>query len=322
MALTDQITSREPIESDGNSGNPIERVTLADGRVLVHKRVSPEWDWMARLAHDRGRVGDLWQRGFFERVPPSIDHTIVGAEEVDGCWHIFMRDVAERLVPGDRRIDRGSVDQILSAMHDLHERFWGERFGDLCSLEDRYTMFSPVTMRRERELGNHHGELISRGWDAFVELASPDVGAAVVAIADRPRALAERLSRFEHTVIHGDLRVGNLGFDDDRLVVIDWGERVGTAPPAVELAWLLGFDSYRLDSSPDEVVASFRDRYGARCEDEALQLALIGGLVQLGGIMSLWVRIASGQDERRVYEDQLSWWDTTVARALERCGPI
>ncbi len=57
MSLTAEIVSRRPLESAGNSGNVIEHVTLRDGRELVLKRVSPEWDWMSRVTHDRGRLG-------------------------------------------------------------------------------------------------------------------------------------------------------------------------------------------------------------------------------------------------------------------------
>jgi hypothetical protein len=46
--VKNHIVERRPVQSDGNSGNTIEQVTLGDGRQLLLKRVSPEWDWMAR----------------------------------------------------------------------------------------------------------------------------------------------------------------------------------------------------------------------------------------------------------------------------------
>lgn len=320
MTLTDQIVRRQPLDSAGNSGNLIERVTMRDGRSLVLKRVSPDWDWMSRVSGDRGRLVSLWETGFFHRLPPAIDHATIAVEAAGSVWNVFMRDVSSALVAPDERVSADDVQRVLSAMHALHDTFWDERFPDLCSLEDRYTMFSPRIAGHERQLGNPHGEAISRGWEAFPDLVSNDVATAILGVADRPQVLATQLAKFDHTLIHGDVRLGNLGFDGERIVLIDWGERVGSAPPAVELAWFIGFDAYRLEAPPDDVVATFSVLYGTRSSDTALHLALIGGLVQLGGIMSLWVVSAPDEARRRLYRSHLSWWDTTVARALDACS--
>lgn len=200
-------------------------------------------------------------------------------------------------------------------------RSGGESFPELCSLVDRYTLLAPGTMQRERELGNHHGEVISRGWEAFPELVSREVADVIFALAEQPSLLAEQLGKCEQTLVHGDLRLGNLGFSEDRVVLIDWGERVGSAPPAVELAWLIGFDAYRMEVSPDDVIAEFRILYGDRFDETALQLSLIGGLVQLGGVISLWIVNESDEAQRHLYRSELSWWDKTVKNALESWSP-
>ena len=101
MSLTAEIVSRRPLESAGNSGNVIEHVTLRDGRELVLKRVSPEWDWMSRVTHDRGRLGFMWDNGLFERVPAVIDHATVSVETEGNAWSVFMRDVSGSLVAPD-----------------------------------------------------------------------------------------------------------------------------------------------------------------------------------------------------------------------------
>lgn len=126
--------------------------------------------------------------------------------------------------------------------------------------------------------------------------------------------LAEQLERCEQTLIRGDLRLGNLGFSEDRVVLIDWGERVGSAPPSVELAWFIGFDSYRMEVAPDDVIVEFRRLYRDRFDETALQLSLIGGLVQLGGVISLWIVNESDEAQRHLYRSELSWWDRTVAK--------
>ncbi len=320
--LSDQIIARQPMESTGASGNTLERVTLRDGRDLVCKRVSPEWDWLSRATNDRGRAVSMWDGGLFERIPHVIDHATV-AVEVDGPgWNVFMHDVSEALVPGDRRLDRASVRRVLEAMAELHLAFWGERFPELCGIEDRYLLLSQRTARREQQLGNPAGEVISRCWDAFSELVPDDIATPILTIVDRPALLAEQLDSCEHTLIHGDVRLSNLGFSDDRVVLIDWGERTGTAPAAVELASFLVFDAKRLDVSRDDVIADFRGLYGDRFDETALQLALIGGVVQLGCHFVLDLVLKGGDAERASAMSELDWWTKTVARALETWSPV
>lgn len=322
QALADQIVARQPLDAAGGSGNTLERVTLRDGRDLICKQVSPEWDWISRATNDRGRALAMWRTELFERVPPVIDHAVVAVEPAEVGWSVFMRDVSDALVPGDRRLDRDSVRRVLAATAELHLAFRGERFPELCSLEDRYQLLSPQTARRETERGDPVGEVIARCWEVFSELAPEDVAAAIFAIVERPALLAEQLERCEQTLIHGDLRLSNLGFSDDRVVLIDWGERTGTAPAPVELASFLAFDANRLDVSREDVISDFRDLSGDLFDDAALQLALIGGLVQLGCNFVLGIVLGGGEAARASAMGELDWWSRTVATALETWSPI
>ena len=316
--LSSQVVDSRPLGAGGNSGSTVELVTLGDGRELVRKRVSPEWDWMARLTDDRGRVPALWESGWFDWLPTAVDHAIVAVEDVDtDGWTLFMRDVSPLLLPGSTRVGADQVQQILTAMDGLHAVPPAEPRIELCSLADRYRLFSPALALREAAGGNHHGEIFTRGWDAFGELVSSEVADAVPDIADDPAELAARLGRCEQTLVHGDLRLGNLGLTGDGIVLIDWGERLGLAPPAVELAWFLGFDAYRLDVPADAVIDGWRETCGDRFDPVALDLALIGALAQLGGIIGFWIVNAQDPDERGVYLAHLRWWDARVRVALQ-----
>ena len=318
--LTDQIVARRPLGSAGGSGSTLERVTLDDGRELVCKRVSPEWDWISRATNDRGRALSMWSSGLFERFPPAIDHATVAVESDGAGWTVFMRDVSDALVPDDRRLDRASVQRVLAAMAELHLAFWGDSFPELCGLEDRYLLLSPRTAKREQD--NWVGQTISRCWDAFSELVPTDIASAVLTLADRPALLAEQLERCEQTLIHGDIRLSNLGFHDDRLVVIDWGDRTGAAPAAVELASFLAFDARRLDVSRDDVIADSRALYGDRFDETALQLAFIGGMVQLGCHFVLDLVLHGGDEARESATTELAWWTTKVSAAFETWSPV
>ena len=262
--LSGRVVSAEPLGSAGRSGNPVERVTLDDGSELIRKRVSPEWDWISRATGDYGRALTMWSRGLFDRIPPAIDHATVSVEAEDGGWAVFIRDVSDVLMPPGEMVDRTAVRRILGAVAELHHEFWGERIPDLCSLEDRYQLLSPRTAQRQIERGFPLGEIINQCWDVFSELVPDDIATAILKLAEQPHLLADELGCCEQTLIHGDLRLSNLGMPDDRIVLIDWGERTGTAPAAVELASILMFDSPRLDVSRDDVIADFRELYEDR----------------------------------------------------------
>ena len=322
-SLGNQIVRRRRLDSDGNSGNTIESVTLRDGTDLVLKRVSPESDWMARETHDDGRLVAMWDAGVLAGVPAPIDHAIVSVERDGTGWNVFMRDVTDALLATSARLDRRGVRRVLSATKRLHEAFWDASLPELCTLEDRYSLFSPATGRRELERGSRHGTVFTRGWEAFLEHAPADIAQAVSTILDRPQLLTEQLDRCERTLIHGDLRLGHLGFSTSgRVVLIDWAERVGMAPPAVELGWFLGFDGWRLDVSKDDVIADFREIYADRFDATALQLSLIGSLVQIGGLLGFWLAQEPTDQGRSLWTNELSWWVATVDRALEVWSPV
>lgn len=319
--LSERVVSAEPLGASGASGNRLERVTLDDGTRLVRKRVSPEWDWISRATGDDGRALVMWTSGLFDRIPRAVDHATVGVEPDGGAWSIFMRDVSEALVGPEEVLDRASVRRILGALSDLHLEFLGEGEPGLCGLEDRYSLSSPRTARREIERGHIVGDVINRCWDAFAELVPDDVATAILTLAERPELLAEQLRRCEQTLIHGDVRLSNLGVTADGVVLIDWGERTGFAPAPVELASFLVFDAPRLAVSPDEVIADFRALYGDRFDHRALQLALIGGMVQLGPVPVLDLVLHGTEQARASATAQLGWWTKTVSHALETWSP-
>lgn len=321
-SVSERVVTAEPLGSEGASGNKVERVTLDDGTRLVRKRVSPEWDWISRATGDDGRALVMWEYGVFERIPPTVDHATIAVEPEDNGWSVFMRDVSDAMVGPEEVLDRAAVQRILAALADVHLAFWAESITGLCGLEDRYHLLSPRTARSETERGHPVGEIISRCWDAFADLVPDEIGTAILSLAERPELLAEQLGQCEQTLVHGDLRLANLGVPDDRVVLIDWGERTGFAPAPVELASFLVFDAPRLDVSRDDIIADFRILYGDRFDERALQLALIGGMVQLGPNPVLDFVLNGREEARTSAIAQLSWWTEMVSVAFETWSPI
>lgn len=314
--LTTQIVSRRPVARSGASGNTVEHVTLRDGRRYVCKRVSPAEDWISRATGDDGRSLRMWQGGMFARMPASIDHAIVAIEPNDDGWTVFMRDVSAALITPGRRLSRAEVRRVLAALADLHAAFRGTRAPDLCTLTDRYNLLSPATARREA--GTGPGDTISKCWDVFVDLAPDDVVGPILALAEDPAPLVAQLDACEQTVIHGDVRLTNLGLDEDRVVLVDWGERTGSAPAYVELASFLIFDGRHLDVTREDLIADYRALPGVPDDERALDLALIGGLVQLAPHTVGEIVWDGTEQARRTAEAEVAWWSGAVRRAFER----
>jgi hypothetical protein len=321
-SLLAEVVARESLAvADGRSGSLLERVVLAGGQTLVVKHVRDGGDWIMRASHDHGRAAELWSSGVLAKVPAVIDHAVVGAERVDGGWVVIMRDVSAVLVPDHARLTRGDSRRVLEAAAALHARFWDEPPLTLCSMVDRYQFLSPATTRREATGADEVPKLIGRGWERFAEVVPADLVEPVLAILERPEPFAAALSSFGSTLVQGDLKLGNLGLTSDRVVMLDWGTQTGWAPPAVEVAWYLAINWSRIDASREQVLDDFRAAEGDRHDEDALRLALLGGLVQLGWDKALH---ASGHPDPAVRAreaDDLAWWTARARAALEVWSP-
>jgi hypothetical protein len=321
-SLLADVVAREPLAAaDGRSGSLLERVVLGDGRTLVVKHVRDGGDWIMRASHDHGRAAELWSSGVLARVPDVIDHAVVGAERVEDGWVVIMRDVSAALIPDHARLSRGDSRRVLEAAAALHAGFWDDPPLELCSMADRYRFLSPATARREADGADEVPRLIGRGWERFAEVVPADVAEPVLAVLERPEPFAAALSAFGSTLLQGDLKLGNLGLTADRVVMLDWGTQTGWAPPAVEVAWYLAINWSRLDATREQVLDDFRAAEGERHDEDALRLALLGGLVQLGWDKALH---ASGHPDPAVRAREaadLAWWTARARDALAVWSP-
>jgi hypothetical protein len=313
---------REPLgATDGRSGSLLERVVLADGGALVVKHVLDSGDWIMRACHDHGRAAELWSTGVLARVPAVIDHAVLGAERVEGGWVVVMRDVSAALFGDHARVSRDDSRRVLAAAAALHAAFWDDPPLALCPMADRYQFLSPATTRREAGGGDEVPKLIGRGWERFCELVPDEVAGPVLEILERPQPFVAALSRSPSTLVHGDLKLGNLGLAGDRVVLLDWGTQTGWAPPAVEVAWYLAINWSRIDATREQVLEDFRAAEGERHDEDALRLALLGGLVQLGWDKAL---AASGHPDPAVRAREaadLAWWTDRARDALAAWSP-
>ncbi len=254
-------------------------------------------------------------------MPVSIGHGIVAVErEGDAAW-VAMRDVGSLLLPGTARLSRKESRRILAAAADLHREFRGEAPPGAATLAARIGMSSPAIGEAERNQPDLLPKQFEQGWDAFGELVSDDVADVVLALASDVRQLADALvgAYGSTTLIHGDLRGDNLGFDGERLVLIDW-DLAAAGTPGAEFAWYLAHSARRIDAGHDEIESDHVGAQGDQFSQAEHELGMVSGLVQYGWRIAHSARIHADPAERVWGGAELDWWEPRVRLALEREG--
>jgi hypothetical protein len=275
----------------------------------------------------RGRAARAWLSGLLDRLPPCIDHAVVGCAHDGDGWALLMRDIGASLIPpGDASISTAQQRTFLEHMARMHAAFWEEAgwrdpdFGFI-SLADHYLALSPAMGARERHDPNPIPGMIERGWSLLPEVVAPDIVGVVRALHADPSPLVAALSAFPQTVVHGDWKLGNLGLTDDpapRTVLLDWAA-VGVAPPVTDLGWYLAVNSARLPESREATIAAFRDsltralagRFDAAWWEPQLAIGLVGAFLQLGWPKVLGALEGSPSVQARE-RAELAWWSERV----------
>ncbi len=333
--LTGQpVTSvcRLPLQADyAKSGSHLLIVETNNGQGprYILKRIARAWDWQMRATDDRFcRSVRLWQHGFFDRLPPEIEHGVVACALDGQGWAILMRNVEAALVPY-APFSRVDNETFLDAMAALHATFFEmpeltDPAIGLCSLCNVYTLFSPQTGHREAGGPDEIPQRVLAGWDLVQTLVEPDVADILQALLENPQPLCEALGRYPQTLLHGDWRHANQGLlrngRTTQVILLDW-QLATVGPPAVELARYLGTNSALLPVSKEEAIACYRQRLshhlGTRFDERwwqaQLELGLLGGFVQDAWAIALkatrW-HITAGQRDHWLAD--LQWWSEQV----------
>ena len=300
----------------GLSGASLERILLPDGTRLIVKKLSPLTDFIMRRAHDDGRLQRMWDDGVFQRMPPAIDHAMLGVERDRDELTVVMRDRTDTLV-GDRMLTREQNRRILGAASAVYEAFWEEDIRYLCSLRDWVARFRPSDVDADHPLR----EMILRGWERFPDVVPADVAAAVSAIHEDPQPIARALGQRERSLVHGDLRLANIGLTRDRVVLLDWGSFTAMAPSAMEFAWYLAISWAQIQAPIADIVADFRDLSGERFDARALDLGFLLALAHLGWSKATAATEQADEAARARERDHVDWWVAQVRRALESWSP-
>jgi hypothetical protein len=357
-----------PLTADfAHSGSELSRVVVHPARTdadavvgtgsgtteFILKRLNPKWDWLMQVTEDtRCRSVTLWSQGIFDDLPDTADTaTIACAHDEDG-YAILMRAVGDRLVT-NQHFSEAQNATFVDSLAAMHARFLEpapaearaaaggrSRLADpalgLCHIHDVFRMFSPVAAGRFAALDRDIHHRIHEGWQRVAEVMPADVTEVIMPIVSDPGQLVDRLAQFPHTLVHGDYRHSNLGWDYGRTIMLDW-QLATYGPPAIDLGRYIGANSPFLPVSKEEILTDYRRRLEEHLEDESnraadrphltdldswwepqLYLGLLGGFIQDGWAIALKATTWEiTQDTREHWKADLSWWTEVIRRGAK-----
>jgi len=316
-------TAEEPFPNDGWSGASLTRLRRGDGRSFILKRDSLERDWIARATADRPILREAWFAAHGPRLPEGIRAGSLGAglDDRTGEVGILMPDLTDVLFDWDAPISIPHLEQVLSALAEMHGHRWRTTDdvpdGPWCPLRERVTLISRQSLERPGPAHNAVAVRLLPGWDAWDRLATPAARTVVADLAADPQPLLDKLAQQPAALIHGDLKLANVGIEaDSSIVLVDW-QMVSIAPVAVELGWFLVSNVASLPLPPEEVVRRYRAR-GGELVDDGLDAAILVGLLlrgwRKGADAAAAVTLASGVSA----VDDLAWWCERAVVAADR----
>ncbi|HET9457563.1 MAG TPA: aminoglycoside phosphotransferase family protein [Candidatus Limnocylindrales bacterium] len=308
----------EPFPNDGWSGASMTLLRRGAKRYVL-KRDSPARDWIARSTRDGPILREAWFAVHGPPLPAPLRAPYLGAGIDGDDVGILMPDLSSTLLAWDEPIATEALDRVLAALAALHRTNGDDRLpeGPRCPLPERLTLICRASLERPGPARDAVGERILPGWDAFDRLAPPSVRRLVTDLGNDPTPLVEALRRQPSTLIHGDLKLANVGLADDGSVdLVDW-QMVSVAPVAVELGWFLVANVASLPVPPDAVLARYESLAGPIGRDGADATTLVGLLLRgwrKGYDAAAGVRFPSGVTA----VDDLAWWCDRALAAADR----
>ena len=292
------------------------------------KRDSQATDWIARATADGPILREAWFAAEGPRLPEPLWAPYLGAG-VDGDGAaLLMPDLTGTLLPWETVVDRRVLGRVVEAMAALHRTVVPDSTataGPWCPLRERLLLLSRPAAETYRAEGNAVGGRFLAGWDEFAGLADPAAVDLIDRLATDPATLIAALGRLPTVLIHGDLKLGNVGpAADGRVAIVDW-QMVSLAPVAVELGWFLASNVACLPVEPEALLAAYRRTAlatGDRTVDETwrvqVDLAWLVGLLLRGWRKGLDAAAGTVHPTGTTARDDLAAWCAAALGAADR----
>ena len=314
--IIESAVLREPLTdpvAPGYSGAVLERLQLADGSTVILKSSTPANDLAMAATADPGRAFLFALDGVYDRLPASIDPTVIAVDRDEAAWRMVMADVAGHLVPEGQRISRDDSRRVLAAMRDLHSAFVDSLPGELCPLETHLALFSTASMEPFMGGANPLPSYAVEAWPRFDEAAPPRVREAVQSIHTAPAHLAADLTQHERTMTHADLSLANLGLADGRVIMLDFAMAC-EAPGDFDFAIYLIQNDWLIEATNDEIVSDWAELAGRTADDRTVRLALLAAFAEY----ACWK--APDPSDPSDYSATFDWWVERTERTLVADG--
>jgi hypothetical protein len=326
-------TPEEPFPNDGWSGASLTLLRRADGERFVLKRDSLARDWIARATADGPTLREARFAASGPPLPSPIRAPYLGAG-VDGDeFGILMPDLTGVLFDWDAPISMGTLDRVLDGLAGMHGARWSasdvigggpERW---CPLRERVTLICRASLERPGPARDAVGDRILPGWDAFDRLAPDSARDLINSLGHDPRRLLDVLGNLPSTLIHGDLKLANVGIAADGAIdLVDW-QMVAVAPVAVELGWFLVSNVASLPLQPADVLTRYHAAMVKRGDAGERTIAdwpaQIDAAILVGLLLRGWRKGADAEAGLTLASgvsavDDLGWWCDRALDAADR----
>jgi hypothetical protein len=321
----------EPFPNDGWSGASLSLLRRGGGDRFVLKRDSLARDWIARSTADGPILREAWFAAHGPSLPSPIRAPYLGAGVDGDDFGILMPDLTDVLFDWDAPISVEALDHVLGGIASLHAVPWtvsGELDGGTwCPLRERVTLICRASLERPGPARDAVANRILPGWNAFDRQAAPAVRDLINSLGEQPQPLLDAISMMPSTLIHGDLKLANVGIEPGGTIdLVDW-QMVTVAPVAVELGWFLVSNVASLPLKPDDVLARYyaalmKQGPGGRAVagdwDAQVDCTILVGLLlrgwRKGADAEAGATLASGVSAA----DDLAWWCDRAVKAAER----
>jgi hypothetical protein len=332
--------SEEPFPNDGWSGASLTLLHRGGGDRFILKRDSLARDWIARATNDGPVLREAWFAAHGPRLPSPIRAPYFGAG-VDGDeFGILMPDLTGVLFDWDAPISIEALDHVLGGLASLHAVPWtvsGELDdGIWCPLRERVTLICRASLERPGPARDAVASRILPGWDAFDRLAALAARDLINSLGEQPQPLLDALAGLPSTLIHGDLKLANVGIERDGTIdLVDW-QMVTVAPVGVELGWFLVSNVASLPLAPAEILDRYESKVAYAISDneddhgwvgsnptaswgQQVDCAILVGLLlrgwRKGADAEAGLTLASGVSAA----DDLAWW---CEQAVDAAGRV
>ncbi|MBA2720981.1 MAG: aminoglycoside phosphotransferase family protein [Chloroflexi bacterium] len=326
-----------PFPNDGWSGAAMTLLHRGSERFVL-KRDSFKRDWIAQATADGPVLREAWFAAHGPRLPAPLRAPYLGVGQDEATFGILMPDLTGVLFDWDAPIGVEQLERVLGGLAELHGYPWiisGELAETAlwCPIRERISLICRSSLERPGPNRDAVADRLLPGWDAWDRVATTGARDVIAALSDDPQPLIDALEAQPSTLIHGDLKLANVGIEPDgSIVLVDW-QMVMVAPVAIELGWFLVSNVASLPLPTAEVIDRYRSKLaysiseaeddgrwvgGAELDEDGVNAAILVGLLLRGWRKGMdaeaGITLGSGISAR----DDLAWWCDRAVEAADR----